>query len=166
VNIQRGYEVEDPPLFVPWGISEADLRAKIPSPRLRHVTDGYFTLRCSSLGSLEHVLGFHFTDGELLEFELFLEEAHDPQSQYGVWQQHLEASFGTPTESTAGSEGFPDHTWDLGDVRVSHFVFDRFGLEEHVRIAHARRVQLGSGLEITHSASGRIGPVETQRSKT
>jgi len=53
---------------------------------------------------------------------------------YEDFQQHLEQTFGKPTITTPGSVGFPTHTWRFPGVDVFHYVFDRFGPEEHVGI--------------------------------
>jgi hypothetical protein len=66
--------------------------------------------------------------------EFFRTSYADQAGSYQEFQRHLEQTFGQPTSTTPGSEGFPSHTWRLPGAEVVHFVYDRFGPEEHVRI--------------------------------
>jgi hypothetical protein len=135
-DIERGFHVEQPPLFIPWGIREAVLR-KMLGPPAKLVTPGYVTCACTSLGGLSHQLGFHFLprpDGLLAELEFFRRSYPDQRASFDEFQRHLERTFGAPTRSLAGTMEFPSMEWEFGSVLVKHLVFDRFGPEEHVRI--------------------------------
>ncbi len=137
MDISRGFQIEQPEIFVPWKISETDLRQLFDGQALRHVTDGYFTIHCASLGGLSHELGFHFHPrggGVLFELEFFRKSYADLSASYQDFQRHLEATFGQPTLTTPGTEGFPSHVWRPSGADVVHFVQDRFGPEEHVSI--------------------------------
>lgn len=39
MNLKQGFHIEEPRVFVPWGISEGELKGLLGS-RLRHVTNG------------------------------------------------------------------------------------------------------------------------------
>jgi hypothetical protein len=139
MDISRGFRIEQPEIFVPWGASEAELQQLFVGLPLRLVTQGYFTISCTSLGGCSHELGFHFYPrgaGTLNELEFFRARSSYPglAASYEEFQQHLEAAFGTPTATTPGSEGYPSQVWRLKGAEVLHFVRDRFGPEEHVRI--------------------------------
>ena len=137
MDLARGYQIEDPSAFVPWGVAEPELLGLFPS-QLRHVTDGYYTMQCKSLTGLTHMLGFHFNpriDGKLVELEFFRRAYPDLTASFNEFQRHLELTFGAPDQSVPGDEGMLNYTWLLGPTRIRHFVFDRFGPEEHVRIA-------------------------------
>jgi len=137
MNISEGFQIEQPELLIPWKLPEADLQKIFCGQSLRHVTHGYFTTHCISLGGLSHELGFHFHPrggGVLVELEFFRTSYADQAGSYQEFQQHLEQTFGQPSTSKPGSEGFPSHTWQLAGAEVVHFVHDRFGPEEHVRI--------------------------------
>lgn len=137
MDISSGFQIEQPALFIPWKVSETDLQKICDGQLLRHVTHGYFTTHCTSLGGLSHELGFHFHPrggGVLIELEFFRTSYADQAASYQEFQQHLEQTFGQPTTTTPGSDGFPSHTWQLTGAEVVHFVYDRFGPEEHVRI--------------------------------
>jgi len=137
MDLARGFEIESPSAFVPWGIDERELLDLLPA-ELRHVTDGYYTMRCTSLTGLEHMLGFHFDpriDGRLVELEFFRRAYPDLAASFDEFQRHLELTFGPPDESLPGDEGMLSYRWLRGPAQIRHFVFDRFGPEEHVRIA-------------------------------
>jgi hypothetical protein len=137
MDISMGFQLESPDVFVRKGLSEDELKHLIPS--LRSVTKGYYVLRdCVSLGGLKHELGFHFqprTGGFLNELEFFSFDFPDLQTSFQTYQTHLEKTFDAPTESEPGDEGFPSYAWrSIPGVEIVHFIFDRFGPEEHVRI--------------------------------
>jgi hypothetical protein len=140
VKINEGFQIETPNVFVPWGLHESDLRSLLNVFGLRSVTHGYYTLSCTSLGGLAHELGFHFyprSGGILNELEFFRRSDEDQKASFEEFQKHFEAVFGKPTTGQSGLEGFPSYVWDLNGARILHYVFDRFGPEEHMRIQKA-----------------------------
>jgi hypothetical protein len=137
MDISAGFQIEQPELFVPWKISETELQRIFVGQQLQHITQGYFTSHCTSLGGLSHELGFHFHPrggGVLIELEFFRTSYADQADSYRDFQRHLEATFGEPTTTTPGWQSFQSHTWRLPGADVVHFIYDRFGPEEHVRI--------------------------------
>ncbi len=72
MNITSGYQLEQPQVLVPWGISEEQLQELFRGSELRRVKDGYFITSCTSLCGLSHNLGFRFSsrDGALYAFDL------------------------------------------------------------------------------------------------
>jgi hypothetical protein len=137
MNISEGFQIEVPDAFVRWGIREPELRALLDVHGLRHITRGYFVLSCVSLGGMAHELGFHFfprSGGILTELEFFRRSYENEKASFDEFQKHFEEFFGKPTKEMMGAEGFPSYTWELQGVRIVHYVIDRFGLEEHMRI--------------------------------
>jgi hypothetical protein len=137
MDLSKGFQIEEPRMFVLWGTPEAAFPRLFANLNSRLVTDGYFTARCTSLGGLHHELGFHFhprRGGRLVELEFFRRAYPGLAASYQDFQEHLENSFGQPTDTSPGSAGFPSNTWRLSGADVVHFVIDRFGPEEHVRI--------------------------------
>lgn len=130
-GLHAGFQIEIPRVRVGWGIATEELKRLLP---VDHVTDAYYTTRCTSLNGLEHVLGFHFEEDRLNRLEFVFAADHDPDRQYPIWQRHLESTFGAPTATSTGVIGFPSHYWSGVGVRVHHVVVERFGLEEHVGI--------------------------------
>ena len=143
MDLDDGFQIEEPRVLVPWGIREHALRSLLPDGH--HVTDGYFVVDCTSLGGLRHALGFHFdprsAQGRLVELEFFRQAFPDLQQSYDDFQARLEATFGPPAETSPGTwdEAMPTHRWSSGGATITHLVFDRFGPEEHVRITRPLR---------------------------
>lgn len=135
MDLRRGFHLETPDVFVPWDISEVELQELVPT--VRKVTSGYFTVGCVSLGGLEHMLGFHFEPrriGRLVELEFFRSSYPDVRASFEEFQRHLESAFGPPERSGSADAGFRWYEWRPEGSTVRHWVFDRFGLEEHVQI--------------------------------
>ena len=61
----------------------------------------------------------------------------DISASFAEWQAHLEQAFGLPTSHSPGDEGLPNYTWQIGPAQIRHLVLDRFGPEEHIRIARS-----------------------------
>lgn len=134
VQLRSGYEVEDPAVTIPWGMLPRQA-ADLLSPHTRRVNDNYLTLECTSMGGLRHSLGLHFRQEGLRELEIFRRSyPQDLRPSYDEFQGHLEMTFGPPASSTPGTEGFPNHVWQVDGCYIRHLIYDRFGPEEHVRI--------------------------------
>jgi hypothetical protein len=136
-DLSRGLQLEQPNIFIPWEISEDDLRRLFQGQPLKLVTNGYFTTHCISLRGVSHELGFHFRGrdgGALLEFEFFRGSYMDLAASFQEFQQHLEETFGPPTHTESGTEGFPSYTWQMEGAEIVHFVQEHFGPAESVRI--------------------------------
>ncbi len=139
MNLRAGFEIDEPHLLIPWGIKEEDLLRIGGAEGLREVTTACFTASCKTLGGMSVEIGFHFeprAKGRLAEIEIFRKFPKQMTESFEEFQRHLEATFGKPTGSSPGSEGLPNHEWRVPGAHVSHYVFDRFGPEEHVRIKH------------------------------
>jgi hypothetical protein len=139
MDLSKGFHIEEPDVFVPWETPETQFKQGFKGLQLRRVTDGYFTTRCTSLSGLSHELGFHFYprhtgNGRLLEFEFFRSSFPDLASSYQGFQHHLEQTFGPPTSTVPGSEGYLSHTWNFPGAEIVHFVREHFGPEERVSL--------------------------------
>jgi len=141
---RSGLELEDPHLTIPWSIRPAELRKLFRDSgqegRLRFVTDGYFVLPCRTLAGLDTHMGLHFRPGsekgQLAELEFFDNGQKELKASYDLYQQHLERVLGRPSRSKVGllAAELPTHEWRTRGLQVSHYVMERFGPEEHVRV--------------------------------
>jgi len=141
MDLTSGFQIESPNVFVPWDISEAELKSLLDEHGLRQVTHGYYTMSCVSLGGLSHKLGFHFRPrhhGMLNELEFFRQSYDNLRASFDEFQKHFENSFGKPATEQSETDEFPAFSWSLNGVQIVHYVFDRFGLEEHMRIMKCR----------------------------
>jgi len=137
MDLSRGFQIEEPHVFVPWDTPEIQFLDGFEGLHLRLVTHGYFTTHCTSLEGLSHELGFHFRprkNGRLVEFEFFRSSYSDLAASYQEFQRHLEATFGQPTITVPGSEGYLSHTWRSPGAEVVHYVEEHFGPAEYIRI--------------------------------
>ena len=137
MNIEVGFQIESPNIFVPWKIGENELTALFVGSTLDKVANGYFTVECEALGRMRIKVGFHFTprqSGVLTELEFFRNYHLSLEISYYEFQHHLESTFGKPSAQELGSAGFQSYAWKRETVEIVHYVFDRFGPEEHVRI--------------------------------
>src|SRR5262245_13928885 len=107
MDISKGFQVEEPAIFIPWKINEAQLLELADG--LTEVTRGYYTARCVSLAGLSHQLGFHFGTGggRLQELEFYHAFSMPLDESFDLFQRHLELTFGPPTQSEEGSGGYP-----------------------------------------------------------
>jgi len=137
MEINKGFNVDKPDIFVQWNIIETELLTLFQGYEIKHVTTGYYTADCSSLDGLDCMIGFHFEpreNGILKELEFFRMDYSNQQKSFDDFQLHFEKTFGKPTNKTNGNEGFNNYEWRPDDIQIVHFVFDRFGPEEHMRI--------------------------------
>ncbi len=146
MELERGFEIEFPAVFVPWGASEDELVSLLPrSPR--RVTDGYHTFDCTALSGMVLTVGFHFDprrDGTLRELGLFRVDPAPLSASFATFQRHLEATFGPPHASARKPNWYPSHEWSFGDVRIRHYAQLRFVQEDHVRIELVGRAHGGN----------------------
>jgi len=134
-DVERGFHIEEPLVFVPWGITEGDLAKLID--RHTKVTPGYATCTCRTLGGLSCQLGFHFaprSNGTLHELEFFRRQYPDERGSFDEFQSHLETTFGPAHRSEPGMLEYPNFEWQFGSVLVRHCMLYRYMAEEHVRI--------------------------------
>ncbi len=137
IDIDKGFQINSPDIFVSWDIDERTLTELFKGQKLKHVTSGYYTASCTSLDNLKCTIGFHFeprTNGQLNELEFFRNEDMDQQKSFDDFQRCFSQSFGEPTIKTKEFGGFDNCEWRLDNIQIVHFVFDRFGPEEHMRI--------------------------------
>ena len=137
LDISAGFPLEKPQVFVPWGIPEKKLSELLGRFGLKKITAGYYVISCVSLGGMHHELGFHFSKarGLLNELEFFHKNhTKDDSFYFNEFQTHFESYFGTPAGQGHLTAGFPSYTWDLKGTRITHYMWDHFGLEEWLRI--------------------------------
>jgi hypothetical protein len=142
MNIQEGYKIDEPDIFITWDIDEQTLTEKLNGHDFKHVTTGYYTIPCKSLNGLSCMLGFHFEprkNGILSELEFFRTDYSDQKKSFNDFQTHFEKEFGKPTSKSDGNEGFKNYAWNFESVQIVHYVFDRFGPEEHMRIKKIKK---------------------------
>ena len=138
------FQLETPELSVSWGTRPAELEALFrehaPDVELRRVRAGYCVAPCRALSGLRTMIGFHFRPlsdhGVLDELEFYDNGSRDLEASFALYQHHLEQTFGPCSRVSPGqfSADLPTYEWRIKRLRVSHWVMERFGPEEHVRV--------------------------------
>ena len=139
--IEKGFQIDCPKIFVPWDIDVNTLKDLFKGQNLVNVATGYYTTRCTSFDNLNCMLGFHFEpclNGRLNELEFFRTDCDNQKKSFDEFQKCFSQSFGQPTNKIKGNEGFYNYEWQINNIQILHFVFDRFGPEENLRIRKVR----------------------------
>lgn len=125
----------------------------------------YYLPRARALSGLDIGLGFKFDEvtGALCEISPVsrtrrFKVRHSSNKMcviplevlYEELQAHLEATFGPPTTTSLGTEGFLDHMWLFPGVQIKHYVGEHFGPSEHVFI---EKVDQGEGTTVPPGSS-------------
>jgi hypothetical protein len=137
LNKNEGFKIDDPKIFVSWDTNEKTLKNLFRGQNLKHVTDGYYTINISCLDGLNCMLGFHFEpimNGHLKKLEFFRKDYSDRQKSFSEFQNYFESAFGQPTIVCQGDDGLNSYEWHFNKVKILHYIFDRFGPEEHMEI--------------------------------
>lgn len=184
MDIAKGFQIEQPLIFVPWGVPAEAIESLFPRGVLeRCAGDGFLLDSCKGLGGLDLRLVFRFdtASGALCEIVLGSRKTgfkvrhsrnkmrHIPiEVLYDQLQAHLEATFGPPAASSPGegSVEFPDHIWLFRGVRIEHCAGEHFGVAQAVitkmgeeEAAVPQRSQFARDLRAT--ARRNVNPRET-----
>ncbi len=142
-TLEDGLRLEEPDVWIRWGASVTEVLNALTHSGLsepQRVTAGYYTSSCRALGGLKVQVGFHFEPesdaGVLQELELFDNGEREIERSYRLFHEKLVQQFGNPMREEPGplGESMPNCEWRVGSVSVMHYVMDRFGPEEHLRI--------------------------------
>ena len=138
-NLKNGVALEDPAGIIPWRTSPRKLAKMYPG--LKKITRGYYSLDVNFLNGLHCTMALNFRPSNCsgIRFDIFRPaeycKNHTLKESYGGFQKHIELALGKPSSTTHDPEsGFDSHVWKIGMVIVEHYVFERFGLEEHFYI--------------------------------
>ena len=146
-DLAKGFQLETPNFWLPWDITMAEFLKAFTNQRQvapRLVAPGYYVARCQIFGGLGAQVGFHFEPkndaGLLKELELFDNGETDIEKSYHVFHERLVQLLGEPHEEKRGACGasMADREWHVGPVSIVHYVMDRLGPEEHLRVRKER----------------------------
>jgi hypothetical protein len=85
MDITKGFQIEDPKVFIPWSVSQSQLHDLLSARGLRKITTGYFTITCKTMNGIQHELGFHFeprSSDTLQELEFFRKAYPNQKKSY------------------------------------------------------------------------------------
>ena len=141
-KIDRGLIIEKPKILLPWDLQKKDIFDKINGIKIKVVNEKYYTFKIVLSGiSFINCVGLHFEKERLSEVELFNNEEYWRESEIeDVFCNHqlvLESIFGIPyrnklLEKLKGLN--KEYIWKFRCVTMIHKLWDRFGMEENLRI--------------------------------
>jgi hypothetical protein len=134
MDISKGFQIEEPTVFVPWDTTEAQFQQTFDRLHLRHMRHNFYTTRCTSLSGLLVDVMFVFYPQWLGQLRFSITFRPNLENSYDVFQRDLEETFGPPTLTTPGSEGYLDQTWVFHGAEIRHYVSEHFGPAEYVII--------------------------------
>ena len=135
IDILKGLQVDEPKIFIPWDTSANDIEICFPNEILSCVTDRYYTIRdVRVFDALICNIGLHF-DNMLKRIEFFRNDYDDLCRSYSDFQIIFESEFGNPSKRSRDSTNFEHCEWNIGnEIKIYHYVMDRFGLAEYLYI--------------------------------
>jgi hypothetical protein len=132
MEIERGFQLENPKIFIEW---EATLDRLPVKEGLLKVTDEYYVMNGTALGGLALRVGLLLQHKRLVRIELLRQSEMDLANSYRDFQRRLEATFGPPDVTHSADGGYKCLEWNCGKAIVTHSVIERFSLEELVFIS-------------------------------
>lgn len=139
MHIDRVFPLEDPPLEIPWRITEPAFRKLVPGP-LEQIAAGRLRRRCRLLNGLEADLMFHFQHSarELGEIELLRYPKRHREREFQDLQHRLEQLLG-PGERFESSLAIhpPGSRWRVGRLSVIHEYYTAKG-GDHEKVRFVR----------------------------
>jgi hypothetical protein len=139
--INAGIKIEQPSVWVPWGLPAIQLKDLLRKHGLVESPNTPITcLKCIALGGLPVTMEFDchhlFPPHELMSVGVTgrIANVRWPEA-YEAMQSKLVACFGSPSRSRPSPEpGFTDYEWDCPYVMIVHSVRERFGPNEVISI--------------------------------
>ena len=139
-EIDSGLIIEEPKIVLPWSLQKKDLFEKIKSINI--VNENYYTFEIVLSGiSFINCVGLHFEKERLSRIDLFNNEKYCSELEIGnVFNNHqlvLENFFGKPSRNKLlekFEEVNKEYKWKFRFVTIIHKLWNRFGLEEELRI--------------------------------
>lgn len=123
-NLEKGIQLDDPELFIPWKIDEVELMRLANPLGLIDRSDEYnvYALPCSmfGIGKVEMIFRFDSTPGSLQRVEFQIPIVSD--EDFSKTQSILELAFGQ--ETLVSNEEKIQHLWTFGDTKISHDIWD------------------------------------------
>jgi hypothetical protein len=133
-----GIPIEYPGIFIPWNINEIDFIELFQKHNVHKVMEkGYFVKDITFLSEKHCNMGVYFknTLNKISFSRNDYNGLKDYIASFNNFQIALEKAFGKPNKQKSILSDFEDCEWEISDnIRIYHYVIDRFGLEEHLYI--------------------------------
>lgn len=139
-EIDNGLIIEEPKIVLPWSLQKKDFFDKFKF--IKTVNENYYTIKIVLSGIFFiNCAGLHFEKEMLSKIDLFNNEKSWPESEIGnVFDNHqlvLENFFGEPSRNKLlekFKEVNKEYKWKFGHITIIHKLWDRFGMEEELKI--------------------------------
>lgn len=139
-EINNGLIIEKPKILLPWSLQKKDVFDKFNCINI--VNENYYTLGIVLSGiSFINCAGLHFEKESLSRIDLFNSEKYWSESEINnIFSNHqlvLENFFGEPSRHQLlekFKEVNKEYKWKFKYVTIIHKLWDRFGVEEELKI--------------------------------
>jgi hypothetical protein len=138
-SIIKGLQIDDPKVFLRWNMKTRDIGIRSCNQSISCVTDNYYVIEDAKLFNYTLCcnVGLHFNK-RLKSFEFFRSDYKDLNQSYTDFQAIIVNKFGEPSKRNTNATSFEYCEWELSSkIKIYHYVLNRFGLEEHLTIAHS-----------------------------
>ena len=135
-----GLKIEEPPLFIPWTISEYEFADLFGFKKPTRLFRGSYRVDLVALSGLPLKVCFRFDDYRLASLELHSVGKKYPglEGSFRIMQKHLESTYGAPTKTSPGTKfcelDLPSYEWTIPGALIEHRIADHFGPYESTSI--------------------------------
>ena len=141
---EAAFKVDEPDIELTVSVSECLKQLKSANINYNKVCRGYVVFSANLFGGLDLMVGLHYKGAFVEYIEIFR-----PIEQYNLPDYDINKSFseihdaivsvyGKPSaEKPKYADGFPSERWIGRNYVIDHYVFDRFGPEEHTHFIFA-----------------------------
>lgn len=139
-EIDNGLIIEEPKIILPWSLQKKDFFDKFKD--INTVNENYYSIKIVLAGIFfVNCAGLHFEKERLSEIDLFNNEERWSELEISnVFSNHqllLENFFGEPSRNKLlekFKEVNKEYKWKFKHVTIIHKLWDRFGMEEILKI--------------------------------
>ncbi len=142
-SIVGGFQLEAPCVLVPWGIRKHEVVSLLPRAACSE-EKGLIVISCQALNGLRCTVIPRFVPrdqpplGGQLKALVIVRPGRDEHPTFDEFQEHLEMTFGQPTERSKATPDWPgEYRWRLRDVVVDHHMEFNVGPRERITIKKA-----------------------------
>ena len=137
------FEIDLPKLYITPDAHNIKMSLEAAGIAYKCITDGYITFSGKAFGAdIPLMFGIHYNTLKVKYIEVFRPIAYYQSGCYDISASFKELSamlknrYGAPIITMSASiGGYPCEQWATSQYIVNHYVTDRFGFEEHLRIS-------------------------------
>lgn len=139
-DILKGLQIDEPKIFIPWDIDEKTFAELFKNHGVSMVAEKYYFVKgVTVLGERNCNIGAYF-DKTLRKVGISRDNYagyKDYIESFKTFQNALIREFGQPNKCERTLNDFEDSEWRVSkNIKIYHYVMDRFGLEEYLYIEY------------------------------